>query len=473
MERKWKVLLVTGVAVFMGFLDVTIVNVAFPDLERDFGEASRADLSWVLNAYNIVFAALLVPAGRVADIVGRRRMFFVGVWVFLGASVLCGVAGSVETLVAARILQAVGGAILVPTSLGLLLPEFPASQRATATAIWTATGAVAAALGPSLGGILVDARGWRWAFFVNLPIGLFALLPARRLLHEIRDSAGARLPDALGSVLLAAAVGLLALGIVKGPDWGWESFDTLSSIVAGVALFPVVVWRSTRHPAPVIELALFRVRSFAVANAGMLTFSAAFYALLLGNILFLTQVWGWSILQAGIAITPGPATAALTAPFAGLLSDRFGQRVVAVPGGLFFAAGCLWFASAMGATPDYVHELLPGQVMTGIGVGLSFAAWGSAAVAGLPPTRYATGSAVLGCVRQVGAVLGISILVALLEGASPADPLGAFRDGWTLMAGGAILTAAIALALGRVRVLAPAEPSAHPATGVAAPGHPA
>ena len=471
MERKWKVLLVTGVAVFMGFLDVTIVNVAFPDLERDFGAASRADLSWVLNAYNIVFAALLVPAGRVADIVGRRRMFFIGVWTFLAASVLCGIAGSVETLVAARILQAVGGAILVPTSLGLLLPEFPASQRATATAIWTATGAVAAALGPSLGGILVDARGWRWAFFVNLPIGLIALLPARRLLREIRDSAGARLPDAFGSVLLAGSVGLLALGIVKGPDWGWESFETLGAIAAGAALLPVVIWRSARHPAPVIELSLFRVRSFAVANAGMLTFSAAFYALLLANILFLTQVWGWSILHAGLAITPGPATAALTAPLGGLLADRFGQRVVALPGALFFAAGCLWFASVIGTTPDYVRELLPGQVMTGIGVGLSFAAWGSAAVAGLPASRYATGSAVLGCVRQVGAVLGISILVALLEAASPADPLGAFRDAWTLMAGGAMLTAAIALALGRVRVLAPAEPSALPPTGVGVPAH--
>ena len=157
MERRWKVLIVAAVAVFMGFLDVTIVNVAFADLERDFATASRADLSWVLNAYNIVFAALLVPAGRLADIVGRKRMFMVGIAVFLAASVLCGIAGSVETLVAARVLQAVGGAILVPTSLALILPEFPVSQRAGAIAIWTATGAVAAAVGPSLGGVLIEA----------------------------------------------------------------------------------------------------------------------------------------------------------------------------------------------------------------------------------------------------------------------------------------------------------------------------
>jgi MFS family permease len=155
-ERRWKVLIVAAVAVFMGFLDVTIVNVAFPDIERDFAGTSQADLSWVLNAYNIVFAALLVPAGRLADVLGRRRMFFVGVWWFLAASVLCGIAPSPGWLVGARVLQAVGGAILVPTSLSLLLPEFPAERRATAVSIWSATGAVAAAVGPSLGGLLVD-----------------------------------------------------------------------------------------------------------------------------------------------------------------------------------------------------------------------------------------------------------------------------------------------------------------------------
>ena len=448
-------LAVTSVAVFMGFLDVTIVNVAFPDLERDFPEASRADLSWVLNGYNILFAALLVPAGRVADIVGRRRMFLIGIWTFLVASLLCGIAGSVELLVAARLLQAVGGAILVPTSLSLLLPEFPAAQRATATAIWTATGAVAAAIGPSLGGVLVDGGGWRWAFFVNLPIGLIALAPAARVLTEVRDRAGARLPDALGSAILVVSVGLIALGIVKGPEWGWESARVLGSIGGGLALLPLLVARSLRHDAPAIDLGLFRLRSFAVANAGMFTFSAAFYGLLLANVLFTTQVWGWSILQAGIAISPAPLTAAMSAPFGGVLADRFGQRVVAIPGALLFAAGCVWFATHMDASPDYVSELLPGQILTGSGVGLSFAAWGSAAVAELPPVRFATGTAVLACLRQVGAVLGIAVLVAILE-AGAADPVGAFHDAWFLMAATAVVTAGIAVALGRVRVLAAA-----------------
>jgi EmrB/QacA subfamily drug resistance transporter len=460
MQRSSKVLIVTAVAVFMSFLDVTIVNVAFPDIERDFPDATRSDLSWILNGYNIVFAALLVPAGRLADLVGRRRMFLIGVTAFVATSVLCGIAGSPELLTAARVLQAAAGAILVPTSLALLLPEFPARKRATAVAIWSATGAVAAAVGPSLGGVLVEEAGWRWVFFVNVPIGLAALIPARRLLTEARDPAGV-LPDALGSALMVAGVGALALGIVKGSDWGWSSAGVLGSLAAAAVLLPLVVLRSARHRAPVIELGLFRARSFAVANAGMFAFSAAFYALLLCNVLFLTGVWGYSILEAGFAVTPGPLSAALSAPLGGGLSDRFGQRVVALPGALLFAAGCALFATGIDTTPNYAGEYLVPTILTGMGVGLSFAAWGSAAVAELPAARFATGSAVVACLRQIGAVLGIAALVAVLE-AAPAGVEG-FTDAWTLMAATAGLVALLALALGRVRTAAPAAASAEAA----------
>jgi EmrB/QacA subfamily drug resistance transporter len=455
LARRWKVLAVTAVAVFMGFLDVTIVNVAFPDIERDFAEASRADLSWVLNAYNIVFAALLVPAGRIADLVGRRRMFLFGVGAFITASVLCGVATSPEALVAARVLQAAAGAVLVPTSLALLLPEFPPERRATAVAIWSATGAIAAALGPSLGGVLVDQLGWRWVFFLNVPIGLAALVPAARVLRETRDADGV-LPDAVGSALLVAGVGALALAIVKGSDWGWDSARVLGSFLAAAVLLPAVLVRSARHRAPVIDLSLFRARSFAVANAGMFAFSTAFYALLLCNVLFLTQVWGYSILTAGFAVTPGPLMAAATAPVAGQLADRFGQRVVALPGALFFAAGCALFALDMGAEPSYASEYLLPTMLTGAGVGFSFASWGSAAVAQLPANRFATGSAVLACVRQIGAVLGIAALVAMLEAAPVGDPLSGFVNAWTMMAVSGGVVAVLAIGLGRVRALVPA-----------------
>jgi len=434
MKQRWKVLLVTSVAVFMGFLDVTIVNIALPDIEASFPDTSLAGLSWILNAYNIVFAALLVPAGRLSDRLGRRRMFFVGVSTFLAASAVCGLAPSVEVLVAARVVQAAGAAILVPTSLALLLPEFPLEQRATATALWGATGGIAAATGPALGGVLVEATSWRSVFFVNLAIGLPALIPARRLLRESRDPNPGPLTDILGIVLLVAGVGLLSLGIVKGHDWGWGSAAVVGSLVASALVLAAFVARSARHPAPVIELGLLRVRSFAVANAGVFLFALGFYAVLLANILFLTGVWGWSVLRAGIAVTPGPLMAALSAAVGGRLADRYGQRVIALPGGLLFAAGCLVFAAGTGATPHYASEFLPATLLTGTGVGLSFAAWGSAAVAELPPSRFATGSAISATSRQIGAVLGIAVLVAVIGTPSPEDVLATFHTAWVLMA---------------------------------------
>ena len=455
MTQRWKVLLVTSVAVFMGFLDVTIVNIAFPDIEASFPGTSLAGLSWILNAYNIVFAALLVPAGRLSDRLGRRRMFFVGVSTFLAASAVCGLAPSVEVLVAARVVQAAGAAILVPTSLALLLPEFPLEQRATATALWGAAGGIAAATGPALGGVLVAATSWRSVFFVNLAIGLPALIPARRLLRESRDPNPGPLTDILGIVLLVAGVGLLSLGIVKGQDWGWGSGPVVASLVASALVLTAFVARSARHPAPVIELGLLRVRSFAVANAGVFLFALGFYAVLLANILFLTSVWGWSVLRAGIAVTPGPLMAALSATAGGRLADRYGQRVVALPGGLLFAAGCVVFATGTGTTPHYVSEFLPATLLTGMGVGLSFAAWGSAAVAELPPSRFATGSAISATSRQIGAVLGIAVLVAVIGTPRPEDAIATFHTAWVLMAIPATAAGLMALALGRVRARNP------------------
>jgi EmrB/QacA subfamily drug resistance transporter len=450
MDRRWQVLLVTAVAVFMSFLDVTIVNIAFPDIRASFPGSSLSGLSWILNAYSIVFAAALVPAGRLADRFGRRRFFFIGLLVFLAASVLCGAAGSVDLLIAARAVQALGGAMLVPASLGLLLPEFPLERRATATALWGATGAVAAATGPSLGGLLVDWQGWRSVFFVNLLIGLPALVPARRLLRESRQPQTFA-PDALGAVMLAAGVGSLALGIVQGPDWRWGSARVLAAFAAAAALLVLFLLRSSRHRAPVIELSLFRVRSFAVANVGSFVFSTGFFALLLCNVLFLTGVWHYSILRAGVALTPGPLMAALSAPVGGRLSDRFGQRVVAIPGGLLFATGALLFALRTHTGHAFAADFLPANMLSGLGVGLTFAAFGSAAVAELPRDRYATGGAINNCIRQVGAVLGISTLIVLLGTPTPSNALHLFHRVWALIALTGAVAALAGLALGRVR----------------------
>jgi MFS family permease len=246
-------------------------------------------------------------------------------------------------------------------------------------------------------------------------------------------------------------LGALALAIVEGPQWGWSSGRVLCAFAASAVLLVAFVWRSARHPAPVIELSLFGVRSFAVANAGGFVFALGFYAYLLCGVLFLTGVWHYSILEAGFALTPGPLMAALTAPIGGRLSDRFGQRVVAVPGSALFGLGSLLFALRVGTEPSYVADFLPANILGGAGVGLAFAGFGSAAVAELPSNRYSTGGAIANCTRQIGGVLGISALIVVLGTPSPDTALHVFHRAWALMALSGGIAALIGLGLGRVR----------------------
>jgi EmrB/QacA subfamily drug resistance transporter len=449
-RHRWKVLAVVSVAVFVVSLDLFIVNIAFPDIQADFGGTSVSSLSWVLNAYAIVFAALLVPAGRIADRIGRRRGFLVGLTIFLVASALCGLAPSVETLVAARVIQALGAALLMPTSLALLLPEFPPEQRAVAIGIWAAVGGVAAAFGPPIGGLLVQGS-WRLVFLVNIPVALGALYYAVRLLKESHDPSD-RWPDLLGTVLLAAGIGLLSLGLVKAEEWGWGDPRTLGAFaVAAVSL--ALFWiRCARHPLPVVDLAMLRVRSFAMANVAAGLFSIAFAAMLLSGVLFMTGVWHDSILTAGLSLSPGPLMAATLSVISGRLAGGIGQRYLSAAGCLLFAAGSAWWLWQLGPEPDYVGEMLPGLIVTGIGVGLVLPSVSSAAAASLPPARFATGSAVLTMSRQLGFVLGVSVLVAILDAAAPDNPMAGFDGVYRMMIVASLLGSLASLAIGRVGV---------------------
>lgn len=451
LHRRWQVLIVTSVAAFMATLDVTIVNIAFPDIQRTFSHDSLGNLSWILNAYNIVFAAALVPAGRLADRLGRKRLFLLGVVLFVAASAGCGLAGTLGVLIGARVVQALAGAVLLPTSLSLALPEFSVTQRATATALWTATGAVAAATGPSLGGLLTSGLGWPAVFFVNLVIGVPMLIPARRLLRESRDEPGRRLPDFLGAALVAGAVAAVALAMVKGQDWGWASTAVLVAGGVSVVLSLAFVLRSVRHPVPVVDFALFRIRSFTVAGIGTFLFAIGFFSLLLGNVLFLTGVWHMSVLLAGAAVTPGPIAAALCAPVAGRLADRFGQRAIAVPGTALFTIGALTLALATAPAPHYLGTFLPSALLTGVGVGFALPAFSSAGVAQLPPDRFATGIGVTSGLRQIGAVLGIAGLTVVLSEHGDGLVIDSFHRAWLLIAGVTLLALLAGIGLGRIR----------------------
>lgn len=463
MQHKWKVLTIVSVAIFMGSLDLFIVNVAFPDIAAEFGGASLSDLSWVLNAFAIVFAALLVPSGRMADRFGRKRFFVGGLVTFIVGSTLCGLAPSLETLVAARVIQAAGVAAMAPTSLALLLPQFEPAERPTAIAVWSAAGGIAAAAGPPLGGLLV-AIDWRLIFFVNIPVGLLALWFAVRTLDEARDESATELPDLFGTALLIVSVTALSLGLVKSDVWGWTGAETLACFALSLVTAIWFVRRSATQSSPVIDLDLFRVRSFAMANVASLFFYAAFSAALLVMVLFLTQVWDESVLTAGLWLATGPAAAAIASVPGGKLGARVGQGRVAAVGCFLFGLSTAIFAMRVTTTPDPLGTMTPSWVLGGIGVGMVLPTIAGTVAAALPPARFATGSAVMTTARQIGAVIGIALLIPVLGTPDPADPIPAFMDAWLLIIGLVMTASVAALLFGKVTQnteVAPTEELAH------------
>jgi EmrB/QacA subfamily drug resistance transporter len=369
MERRGITIAMGGA--YLAFLDTTIVNTAFPDIAASFPDADRAALSWILDSYFIVIAALLVPMGAVADRYGRKRTFLWSVGAFVVTSAIAAAAPTLEVLIAARVLQGVAAAAMAPTSLALVLDAFPVERRATGVGLWGAAAALAAASGPPLGGVLVEVADWRWIFLVNLPLGAAVVLAGARSLKESRDERATRLPDLLGGALAAVGLGLLALGIVEGESWGWTSARVVGAFAASAVLLAWLTRRCLTHPRPVVDPALMRVPSFRRANLGTLLFSMAFFSTILGNILFLTAVWRYSVLDAGLATVPGPLLSAFVAGPAGRLADRFGHRAVIIPGVVAYALGLLVLRSA-GTEPDYMGVWLPGMLLAGAGIGLAF-----------------------------------------------------------------------------------------------------
>ncbi len=426
---------VLALAVFMSSLDLFIVNLAFPYIGREYQGTSLSSLSWVLNAYTIVFAAVLVPAGRWADRIGRRKVFMAGLIGFTAGSLICGLAPGVPELIGARIIQAAGAGLMVPASLSLLLASVPAPARAKAIGAWAAFGALGAALGPVVGGSLVELS-WRWVFWINIPVGLVAIAMTTRAVPESRDEHITRRPDVAGAGLLAASVGLLAFGLVKAPDWGWGSAAFLGTLAGALACGAAMVFRSRVHHSPVIELGLLRLRSFSGSFSASILYYAAFGAFVLNSVEFLTGVWHYSAVRAGLAIGPGPL---MVLPFASLIAPRLAVRIggagrVAVIGCFVNAASMVLWYSQIQVAPAYLTHLLPAQLLGGAGVGLTIPSLLGAGTAQLPPDRFGTGSGILNMARQIGTVIGVAGLVAILAKLDVADPVVTFRHALLLIA---------------------------------------
>lgn len=449
----WIVLTSTALAVFAVFLDTTIGFVSFPAISQTFASAGESTISWVLNAYTLVFAAMLIPAGRIADRIGRRRMFLSGVVVFTVGSMLCGLSPTIGTLIAAEMIEAVGAAMLVPASLALVLQTFPRSKVPVAVAIWGAIGAAAGAFGPTLGAIVVSNLSWRWAFFINLPVGIVSFFLGRRVLPEGKEANPGRIPDPASVALLALGIGLVVYAIVETSSTGWASIRFFITLLAGLALVAVFVDRCRRVANPLIHLSLFRSRNFRWANAATIVYAAGFSAMFLGNVMFLTKIWGYTILRAGLALSVGPLIVAVTAPFFGRLAGRIGQRTLLIPGGLVWAAGALFLITRATTTPDYLGVYLPSGILTALGVALVLPQLSSVAVQGLPLDQFGTGSAVVQAMRYMGSTLGVAIAIALLNRAT-STPLDNFHHVWWLLAVCGTAVSLLATQLERRRAVA-------------------
>jgi EmrB/QacA subfamily drug resistance transporter len=440
----WVIFTVCALGLYLTTLDLSIVNVAFPDIMSEFG-ISRADASWIVTSYNIFYGSLLVVTGKVADQLGRRRIFLGGLIVFAAGSLIAAIAPGLGVLIVGRAVQGIGGAMLAPASLGLLLAAFPPERRTQVVAMWGGVGALGIASGPSLGAFAISLTDWRAAFWINLPICLGMLIAGRRVLVETPRIRSSHRPDYGGALLITFALACIALGLSRSEVWGWGDGRTIGSLVVGVAAIPVFVRRQRRHPEPVLDLALFESRSFTIANASALVFMAAFAAYSLNNVLFLRQAWGYSVLTAGLLTALPPVTVAVLAPFTGRLAARIGFRPLLIVGPLIVAFATLGYSQLIGIDREPLRFVLIGEVVA-IGIACFIPVNSAAAVAELPPLRLSIGGAVNNTFRQVGAVIGVALLVAILGSPTSIPELvDAHENGWLMISILSLLTAVIGL----------------------------
>lgn len=457
-RRSGLVLLLACGGSFVSLLDVTIANLAVPDLQRDFDGSSVSDLTWVMSLYAIAFAALLAPAGRLADVVGRRRLYLTGIVVFTAASAACAFAPNLATLLVARAVQGLGAAALVPASLGIVLAQIPAARRTAAIGAWSASASLAAALGPSLGGVLVDVFGWRSVFLITVPIGV-GLTFLTRVASDSRS--GERTPDLVGSALLAAGIGTLVLGVSQGSAWHWADARTLACIGGGLVLIGAAVARAVRHPRPGLEVELWRSKPYAYANVVSFLFGMLLYPWMLLGVLYLTQIWHYSELRAGFAMTHGAVVSAVAGLLVGKFARLIDPRAAVIGGSLLLAVTALWIGLAVPEEPAFASFWLPSGILLGLGIGAVSTGVSSAGALSVPPVKFAGATGLNLTARQLGGALGIAVLATVLE-REAGNGTDGFAQLFLMITGLAVLTAVAGLGLAARPLAAPTPPAQTP-----------
>lgn len=415
--RRWLVLATASIGTFVALVDFTVVTFALSRIADGIG-TSLAAASWVASAYSLAFVVFLIPAGRLADVFGRRRFMLGGLALFGLASLACGAAPALGVLVVFRVLQAIGATVLMPVSLALIRVVFPARETGMAVGVWAAFGSLAAAAGPTIAGLVLDAGSWRWLFWINVPVCLVAVAIGWRVIPESRDPAASRRVDLRGVAVLAVAGPCLVMGLIEGGARGWGSPLVVGLLVASALLVLVFVLVERREAEPLVDLRLLRDPAFAAPAAAYLPFALAVIGVVFLEGAFAPDVWGYSPLQAALALAPFYAIGVVMVPFMGALSDRLGVRALAGPGALLFLLGILGLLS-LGTDADPVRLVVLNTVM-GLGVAMVSPTLLAGAVASLPLGRAGVGGGVVMLSRQIGFVLGLAVVVAVIESATPA-----------------------------------------------------
>jgi EmrB/QacA subfamily drug resistance transporter len=461
-NRKWWTLVAVSFGLFMIMLDNTVVNVALPSIREDLG-ISISELEWVVNAYALTFGVLLLSGGKLADMFGRRRMFIAGLLIFTAASLWCGLAGDAGSLIAARTVQGVGAALMNPATLSIITATFPARQRGTAIGIWAGVSALALAIGPLVGGLLTERVGWSWIFFVNIPVGVLAIVAARVFVDESKDTSREQRLDLPG--LATSALGLFALtyGLIQTNTHPWGSTRVLVLLGAAVLLLAAFVVLESRQRLPMLDLSLFKNPTFAGANAVMALVGLAMFGVFFYNSLFVQNVLGFSALQTGATFLPMTLLIMVVAPMAGKFTDRIGPRWLMASGLTLLTVSLLLFGTMDESSTFW--NILPGLVVGGIGMAITMAPTTAAAMSSVPVDKAGVGSAVINSMRQVGGSLGIAVMGTLVATAvtvgerSPAYA-AQFVDGYhrALFVGAMILIAGAVLAVLTIRPTRRTEP---------------
>jgi EmrB/QacA subfamily drug resistance transporter len=449
-----RVLRVVSLPIFAIMLDASVLYVAFPAIRAAYHSVSLANLSWILNGYTIVWGALLIPAGAYADRFGRKKLFLVGTLVFALGSALCGISPSVGFLIIGRIVQGIGAALLVPTSLAIILAEFPKEKRPVAIAAWGAAGALAAAIGPSLGALIIQLLGWRWAFYINLPIGAWCFIQGFKYITDVSVDSRMRLPSQAGVFFSIFSIVFISLAIVQSRDWAWMDVRMQGALGLGAIFFVSFVAENLRSRSPMIDPTLFQSRNFTCGNAATFLFSITFSAMFLSYVLFLKEIWHYSTVQTGLAMTVAPLLVIPSAILTGRYAAKRGHALPILIGCAIWVFGFAFRAVTVAAAPNFLVLWLPLAILGGIGGGMILPSLSSAATHDLPSSRYAVGAGVNGSIRQLGGVIGVAATVACL-GVKTSQLQGAFATLFYALALVAVLTALFGA---RVRTR-PAEPT--------------